>query len=69
MFARVLLSLGGHKGLLIPAKALRDGKGTVRDSVYLVNDKNVLKVLNTAGTDALIPIFETDTAAAKALET
>src|SRR6266566_4294664 len=60
------LSSYGIRLLLIGAKTVHGSGGKL---VIICPDKNVLKVLNTAGTDALIPIFETDTAAAKALET
>jgi anti-sigma B factor antagonist len=60
------LSSYGIRLLLVGAKAVHGSGGKL---VMVCHDKNVLKVLNTAGTDALISIFETDTAAAKALET
>jgi anti-anti-sigma factor len=60
------LSSYGIRLLLVGAKAVQGSAGKL---AIVCPDKNVLKVLNTAGTDALIPIFETDTAAAKALET
>ena len=58
------LSSYGIRLLLVGAKAVNGCGGKL---AIVCPDKNVLKVLNTAGTDALIPIFETDTAAADAL--
>jgi anti-sigma B factor antagonist len=58
------LSSYGIRLLLVGAKTVHGSGGKL---VIVCPEKNVLKVLNTAGTDALIPIFETDTAAADAL--
>jgi anti-sigma B factor antagonist len=60
------LSSYGIRLLLVGAKVVHGSGGKL---VIVCPDKNVLKVLNTAGTGALIPIFETETAAAKALDT
>jgi anti-sigma B factor antagonist len=60
------LSSYGIRLLLVGAKIVHGRDGQL---VLVCSDKNILQVLNTAGTDALIPIFETRTAAAKALDT
>ena len=58
------LSSYGIRVLLVGAKIV-NGKGG--KLVILCPDNNVAKVLKTAGTDTLIPIFQTEEAAAAAL--
>jgi anti-anti-sigma factor len=60
------LSSYGIRLLLVGAKIVHGRGGKL---VLVCSDKNVLKVLSTAGTGALIPTFETERAAAKVLET
>jgi anti-anti-sigma regulatory factor len=50
--------------LLVGAKIVKSKGGRL---VVLCPDNNVAKVLKTAGTDALIPIFQTQEAATAAL--
>jgi anti-sigma B factor antagonist len=54
----------GIRVLLVGAKIVRSKGGRL---VVLCPESNVAKVLNTAGTNALIPIFQTQEAAAAAL--
>ena len=54
----------GIRVLLVGAKIVKRKGGRL---VVLCPENNVAKVLKTAGTDALIPIFQTQEAAAAAL--
>lgn len=54
----------GIRVLLVGAKIVRSKGGKL---VVLCPESNVAKVLKTAGTDALIPVFQTQEAAAAAL--
>jgi len=54
----------GIRVLLVGAKIVKSKGGNL---VILCPDNNVAKVLKTAGMDALIPIHQTETAAAAAL--
>ena len=58
------MSSYGIRVLLVGAKIVNSKGGKL---VILCPDNNVAKVLKTAGMDALIPIFQTENAAAAAL--
>ena len=54
----------GIRVLLVGAKIIKSKGGKL---VVVCPENNVAKVLKTAGTDALLPIFQTQEAAAAAL--